>query len=288
MLTEIFKKPKPILGKVRLLALPGSPDWDGQWEALIARAEQEGTALAAGGVDGLIVENYHDSPHTTERMDVAGAIAMALLARRVKRFTGLPVGLSVLANDPETALAIALNAEADFIRLSVLAGALTTEYGVMNSRFNALLHYKNRLKVDLPPMLVDISRFHLKPTFYAPEESPLQRLAGMAEALGREYRQYKLMAFVISDEELVPEEWTALRERADMPVLLENRRHPERVDAYFRQADGLILEAGIRRSNGANPGLSPGVDMSRVEEMVNRLRNVVPVSEMDPDIFLQR
>src|SRR5262249_11393477 len=113
MLAEIFKKPKTdsrsvtneicaplILGKVQLLGLPGAPGWTGDWEALAMRAEQEATALATAGVSGLIIENTHDVPHPQHRMDVAGAIAMALLLNRVKQFTGLPIGISVLFNDP--------------------------------------------------------------------------------------------------------------------------------------------------------------------------------------------
>src|SRR6476659_584365 len=99
MLAEIFKKPKPIIGKIQLLALPGAPGWDGQWDVLTARAEQEATALATGGVDGLIIENFHDTPYTTGRMDTAGSIAMAMLTRRIKQFTSLPIGISVLQND---------------------------------------------------------------------------------------------------------------------------------------------------------------------------------------------
>lgn len=285
MLAEIFKKPKPIIGKIQLLALPGAPGWDGQWDVLTARAEQEATALATSGVDGLIIENFHDVPYTQGRMDTAGAIAMAMLTRRLKQFTGLPVGVSVLRNDPETSLAIAINTQADFIRLSVLIGSLITDSGVINSRFNELLHYKNRLKVNLPPLLVDVSTHHLGPIVYTQAQSKLHYLTETARALPRHQEK---IAIIVSDADIETGEIAVLREQSQWDVIVENQTRPQEVDRYFEYADGLILEAEIRRNSALQPDTLPTVDMTRAEELVNRLRKVVPVTEMDPDIFLRR
>ncbi|MBY0402941.1 MAG: phosphorybosylanthranilate isomerase, partial [Cyanobacteria bacterium] len=87
MLSEIFQKPKPILGTVQLLPLPGSTSWNGRMEQVMGRAEQEATALASGGVDGLLLENSYDAPHRLDRIDTAAAIAMALIAKRMVQFT---------------------------------------------------------------------------------------------------------------------------------------------------------------------------------------------------------
>lgn len=285
MLSEIFKKPKPILGKVQLLALPGAPDWEGQWEMLATRAEQEATALATGGVDGLIIENFHDTPYSSGRMDPAGAIAMAMLARRLKQFTDLPVGISVLRNDPETALAIAINIQADFIRFSVLTGALMTESGMINSRLNELLHYKKHLKTEFPPLLVNVSTDHQVPgARFSPEQSllHLQEVAASIPAL------HNRLSLVVSDRDIEPSELAAFKSSCACPVLIESQGSPQAIDAYFEKADGLILDADTRKKSVIQPELPPTIDMARVEAIVNRLRRVVPVSEMDPDIFLKR
>mgnify|MGYP005685173691 CR=1 FL=1 len=79
MVTEIFEKPKPIIGTIELLPLPGSPGWNGHLEQVISRAEQEATALASGGVDGIVREargskrllRQHDAHKVIE--DVGGA-----------------------------------------------------------------------------------------------------------------------------------------------------------------------------------------------------------------------
>lgn len=310
MLSEIFKKPKTtssavtspqhetqaaaseeaasnrkpvILGKVQLLSLPGASGWQGQWEALVMRAEQEATALATAGVDGLIVENTHDVPFA-DTMDTAGAIAMARLVERIQRFTGLPVGISVLRNDPETALAVAVNTKAAFIHLPLLVGAMVTEEGIVNSRFHQLMQYKNRLRVELPPLLVELSLRHVgaNPT---QQMSRLEHLTALAKATPIQLSQ---LAFVVADNELMPEEVDMLRTASCREILVENRNPAQPLDAYFDRADGVILDAGLRKNSSVDDGLPPGIDLFQAEETINRLRKNVPLHEMDPDIFLQR
>lgn len=298
MLSEIFKKPKAdsltvpnasheslILGKVQLLSLPGAPGWDGQWEALVMRAEQEATALATAGVNGLLIENFHDTPYPKERMDVAGAIAMALLINRIQQFTGLPVGISVLRNDPETALAIAMNTQANFIRLSLLNGAMVTENGIINSRLNELLHYKNQLRTELPALLVDINTRQVGTNFIQNPSSRLEHLISLAKALPDTAIEPTL---VVSDNDLTLDELVQFQDAVCRDVLVESQRYPEQIQTYFDHADGVILDAGIRKATSIQPDLPPAIDMPRVEELVNKLRQVVPLHEMDPAIFLQR
>jgi predicted TIM-barrel enzyme len=47
-LNQIFQTKNPIIGVVHLLPLPTSARWGGSLKAVIERAEQEATALAAG------------------------------------------------------------------------------------------------------------------------------------------------------------------------------------------------------------------------------------------------
>ncbi|MGH7999552.1 MAG: BtpA/SgcQ family protein, partial [Brasilonema sp.] len=61
-LYQLFKTRIPIIGVVHLLPLPTSPRWGGSLKAVVDRAEQEAPALASGGVDGLIGENFFDAP----------------------------------------------------------------------------------------------------------------------------------------------------------------------------------------------------------------------------------
>ena len=88
-LQKIFKTPNPIIGVVHLLPLPSSPRWGGSLKAVIDRAEQEVTALASGGVDGVIVENFFDAPFTKNQVDPAVVSAMTLIVQRLMNLVTL-------------------------------------------------------------------------------------------------------------------------------------------------------------------------------------------------------
>lgn len=71
MLETIFKSKKPVIGVIHLLPLPGSPRWMGDLEEVLLRAEQEALALASGGIDSIIIENFFDAPFAKDRVDVS-------------------------------------------------------------------------------------------------------------------------------------------------------------------------------------------------------------------------
>ncbi|MBD0301732.1 MAG: BtpA/SgcQ family protein, partial [Tolypothrix sp. T3-bin4] len=130
-LYQLFKTRSPIIGVVHLLPLPTSPRWGGNLKAVIDRAEQEAAALASGGVDGLIVENFFDAPFTKNQVDPVVVSAMTIVVQRIQNLVTLPVGLNVLRNDAKSAMAIASCVQAQFIRVNVLTGVMATDQGLI-------------------------------------------------------------------------------------------------------------------------------------------------------------
>lgn len=277
MVDQIFQKPKPILGTVELLPLPGSAGWQGKIGDVVARAEQEATTLATGGVDGLILENTNDHPYRHNGLDPAAIVAMATLAQRICRFTQLPMGLSVLLNNPETALAIAQSVPVDFIRVPILAGSLISDAGQLESKLRELLEYRNILRLkSLPPLWVDISLNHRVPDLNeaaAHQRYPLlERLVRVAETADK---TGLVSAFVLRDSDVAPlapdlsNALEVLGERLPHPVIIANTTlAPDALSPLYREADALILSHGIRK-----PGISPApVDLSQVEERIATLQ----------------
>ena len=292
MVAEIFEKPKPILATVQLLPLPGAPNWNGKWERLVARAEQEATALATGGIDALILENSEDGPFSAynQVVEPASAIALSLLVKRLSHLTGLPVGISWLGNDPATALAIAMNTDAAFMRVAVSSGARLTSDGLLSSRFQELLQAQARLKARLPLLLMDVTVDHIVPKTSETSvlgsgfASHLAHLLQVAHDLPPDIEK----VIVLSDTDLFPEELADLKQLLSVPVFVEVMKRFSGIDDYFAQAEGLILCGGIRKSTALEAGQKPTIDMTKVEEMVNRLRGIKSVLEMSPEEFLKR
>ncbi len=144
----LFDNQKPIIGVVHLLPLPGSPSWDGQIESVCARAEQEAMALTTGGVDGIIIENFFDSPFVKEHLDTAAVCAFTLAVKRVMALCKLPIGINCLRNDGISALAIAAATGAQFIRVNVYLGAMLTDQGIIEGKAHELLLYRKSLQAQ--------------------------------------------------------------------------------------------------------------------------------------------
>ncbi len=88
-------------------------------DQVLARAEEEARALQQGGADGVIVENFGDAPFRIGRVDSETVAAMTLAVERVRQTTDLPVGVNMLRNDAQSALAVAAVTGAALIRVNV-------------------------------------------------------------------------------------------------------------------------------------------------------------------------
>lgn len=161
-LNQIFKTPHPVIGVVHLLPLPTTPQWGGSLQAVFERAEQEATALAAGGAHGILVENFFDAPFTKGRVDPAVVSAMSLVVQRIRHLVPLPVGINLLRNDACSAMAVASCVNAQFIRVNVLTGVMATDQGLIEGVAHELLRYRRELGSDVK-ILADVLVKHARP-----------------------------------------------------------------------------------------------------------------------------
>jgi membrane complex biogenesis BtpA family protein len=138
----------PIIGMVHALPLPGSPRWEGSMAAVLDRAAADAQALADGGVDGIFVENYGDSPFYPGAVPPGTVAALTLVVREVIAAVRLPVGVNVLRNDAASALAIAAATGARFIRVNVHTGSMQTDQGPITGRAHETLRQRKALGVD--------------------------------------------------------------------------------------------------------------------------------------------
>jgi uncharacterized protein len=147
-LLALFGKPKAIIGVVHSRPLPGAPAYEGEpMAAGYEYAVREAERYAAGGMDGVIVENHGDIPFAKpENIGPETAAVMAVMADRVGRAVGLPVGINVLANGAIIATAVAKAAGAAFIRVNQWANAYVANEGIIEgpaakaTRYRAWLH----------------------------------------------------------------------------------------------------------------------------------------------------
>jgi len=183
LLTELFRAPRPIVGVVHLLPLPGAPRTAAPLDAVLERARADARALAEGGCDGLIVENFGDAPFLPGPVGPETVAALTVAARELAAL-GLPLGVNVLRNDARAALGIAAAAGARFIRVNVHTGVMATDQGLIEGRAHETLRLRRALGADVK-LFVDVLVKHAVP-LGAPDLAQAARDAvhrGLADAI---------------------------------------------------------------------------------------------------------
>ena len=131
---------------------------------VLERALRDALALAEGGVDGIMVENFGDAPFSTGRVEPHTVAAMTLAVAHVRETVGLPLGVNMLCNDPYSALAVAVAAGARFVRANVHYGVMATDEGLVEGRAHETLRYRQVLGAEESvAILADILVKHAVP-----------------------------------------------------------------------------------------------------------------------------
>ncbi|MCZ6461196.1 MAG: BtpA/SgcQ family protein, partial [Actinobacteria bacterium] len=153
--------PLRFIGMVHLGPLPGSPDYDGDLQAVIDAAVADATTLAAAGFDGVMVENFGDAPFFA---DDVPKVTVAAMTKTVDAVTAsrLPIGVNVLRNDALAALSIAAATGAAFIRVNVLSGSMFTDQGEITGKAAEVARLRAAICPDVAVM-ADVFVKHAMP-----------------------------------------------------------------------------------------------------------------------------
>src|SRR4051795_9681702 len=130
---------KIVIGMVHLAPLPGSPGYGSDVASVRDAALRDAAALADGGVDGVMIENFGDVPFFPGRVPAYVVAHMTAIAAEVRARVALPLGINVLRNDGLSALAVAHACGAEFIRVNVLCGARVADQGLLQGIAHDLL-----------------------------------------------------------------------------------------------------------------------------------------------------
>lgn len=265
-LKQVFKTPNPIIGVVHLLPLPTSPRWGGSLKAVIDRAEQEATALAAGGVDGIMVENFFDAPFPKDHVDPAVVSAMTVVTQRLMNMVTLPIGLNVLRNDAQSAFAIASCVQAQFIRVNVWTGIMATDQGMIEGRAHEMLRYRRELGCDVKvfaDVLVKHARPLGSPNLTTAVQDTIER--GLADAV-------ILSGWATGSPPSLEDLELASAAAHGTPVFIGSGADWENIPKLMTAADGVIVSSSLKRQGKREQAIDP----IRVSRFVEATRRSVP------------
>lgn len=273
-LNQIFKTLNPVIGVVHLLPLPTSPRWGGDLKVVIDRAEQEATALASGGVHGIIVENFFDAPFPKNTVDPAVVSAMTLVIHQLKQMVTLPIGVNVLRNDARSALAIASCVSAQFIRVNVLTGVMATDQGLIEGQAHELLRYRRELGSDvkiLADVLVKHARPLSSPNLTTAVQETIQR--GLADGI-------ILSGWATGSPPNLEDLELARAAARGTPVFIGSGASWENIPQLIQAADGVIVSSSLKRRGQ----IEQPIDPNRVSQFVETLQRSLEPQQLQEEM----
>lgn len=262
LLADWSQVSRPVIGMLHLPPLPGSPRFVGSLEEFRSAIVRDAAALVEGGVHGLMIENFGDVPFYPGRVPAHVVATMTALAMEVRRKFDVPLGVNVLRNDGQSALAVAHAVDAQFIRVNVLCGARVADQGLIQGIAHDLLRERALLGATGIKILADVDVKHSAPLAeraLADEvEDTVER--GLADAV--------IVSGTGTGKATDPAHVAAVKAAArGASVFVGSGVSAETIEQYLPHADGFIVGTAFKNDRDPkNP-----VDVRRVKAFMKRL-----------------
>lgn len=257
-LDDTFWAGKPLIGMVHLPPLPGSPRDSGQgMTPVLARATADARALAEGGADAVMVENFFDAPFAKDSLPPHSIAALTRAVEAVRAAVSVPVGVNALRNDARSALAVAHICGAQFVRINVYVGTAVTDQGTIEGAARTAILYRKELGADVA-IWADIFVKHAAQLgdFTLEEAAKDAVLRGLADAL--------IVSGTATGAVTSVDDVRRVRSAVPgVPVLVGSGFDTESAPSLLRFADGAIVGTSLK-TGGI---VSEPVDSARVRAL---------------------
>lgn len=264
-LNALFATPKPVIGVVHLKPLPGAPRYDGgPPRDIYAAAVSDARMLAAGGIDGIIVENASDMPFCRPE-DIGPETVAALTAAcvAVRGAVDTPIGITCVANGVIPALAIAKAVGATWVRANQWVNAYVANEGILNGPAAQALRFRAAIKAENIRIFADV---HVKFGAHAiTADRSVSEQATDAEWFDADVL---IATGTRTGSPTRVDEVEQVRHGTNLPVLVGSGLAADQVAELFAVADGAIVGQWLKTD-----GLwwKP-VDPRRVEQLMDAVR----------------
>lgn len=264
---RLFGRRKAVIGVIHSLPLPGSPHYEGETvESIYRYACEEAERYGAGGVDGLIVENHGDIPFAKpDELGPETAACMAVMADRVRRASGLPIGINVLANGAVAGIAVAKASGAVFVRVNQWANAYVANEGFVEGKAGAASRYRAGLRARDIAIFTDV---HVKHGAHAIVAD--RTLAQLTQDVEFFDADAVIVTGQRTGDSAKLDELQAVSGATKLPVLVGSGVNPDNVASIFDHADAVIVASALKHGGSWwNP-----VDPARLAQFMSVVRQV--------------
>lgn len=266
-LKSLFPVDKPVMGVIHLAPLPGAPRYKGEpVRDIYARAAADARVLAAGGIDGIIVENASDLPfRRPENIGPETVAALTAACIEVRAAVATPIGITCVANGAFPALAVAKAVGAGWVRVNQWVNAYVANEGLMNGPAAEAMRYRAAIGATDVAIFADV---HVKFGAHAiTADRSITEQATDAEWFDADVL---IATGTRTGSPTEPREVEEVRDGTNLPVIVGSGLAPEQVEKLFAVADGAIIGQWLKHDgHWWNP-----VDPRRVEALMNAVAKV--------------
>ncbi|MCR3718912.1 MULTISPECIES: BtpA/SgcQ family protein [Prauserella salsuginis group] len=259
-LRELFGTDKVVIGVVHLPALPGSPHYTGAPMADIRTfAVEEARAYLDGGCHGVIVENHWDIPFPKPgRHGYETSAAMAVVTAAVRDATDGGVGVSVLSNAAECAIASAWSGGGGFVRVNQWANAYVANEGIIEGQAADATRYRSRIGAGPVKVFADV---HVKHGAHAIVAD--RTLAEQTEDAEFFDADVLIATGSRTGDAAAVDEVAGIKEHTSLPVVIGSGITAGNIGELLPACDGVIVASSVK-DNGRWWGR---VDPAKVREL---------------------
>lgn len=159
-MSKIFGASPCVIGMLHVPALPGTPTNRISLKEIDAQVLAEAREYARLGIDALLIENMHDRPYLRGGVGPEIVAAMTRLACAVRREVALPCGVQILAAANAEALAVALAADLEFLRVEGFVFSHVADEGWIDGCAGELLRLRKHWGAEHIQIFADIKKKH--------------------------------------------------------------------------------------------------------------------------------
>lgn len=237
-----------LVGVIHLPPLPGSPRASLTARECALSAESCARALDAAGFDAIVVENFGDAPFFATKVPAVTVAAMTACALAVRDAAPRrALGINVLRNDAEAALAVAVAAGASFVRINVHTGARVTDQGVIQGDAATTMRLRRALGSDHVKIWGDVDVKHSSPL--GPPRAIEQEVEDLVK---RGMADVVLVTGEGTGKGASVEKVSAVKRAARVPVLVASGATLDTLPALAPVCDGVVVGTALRK--GGVPG----------------------------------
>lgn len=267
VLRALFRVPKPIIGTVHLMPLPGAPQYGGGGIGhVLARAVRDARACTDNGIDGLVIENEGDIPfRKPDKVGPDTVAALTAVAAAVKAEVEVPIGINCLANAVTQSLAVAVAVDGLFVRANQWANAYIANEGLVEGAAAEALRFRSSVRGEHIRVLADV---HVKHGSHAiVGDRSVEEQARDVEAFGADAL---IATGSRTGDSTRVREVVEIKEGTGKPVLVGSGMTRDNARELLQVADGAIVGSALKHGGvWWNP-----VDETRVAKLMQEVERV--------------